>query len=106
MFYLNKNVELNVDLLNKMINKFNISVQPKLLKYKNYYDGLQAILNKKYSDETKPCNKTVINYCKNIVDSYCGYLANPGYISYRSNEEIEDVMNILKYNDFKCGYYD
>ena len=102
MFYLNKNVELNVDLLNKMINKFNISVQPKLLKYKNYYDGLQAILNKKYSDETKPCNKTVINYCKNIVDSYCGYLATPGYISYRSNEEIEEVMNILKYNDYQA----
>jgi SPP1 family phage portal protein len=102
VFYLNKNVELNVDLLNKMINKFNISVQPKLLKYKNYYDGLQAILNKKYSDETKPCNKTVINYCKNIVDSYCGYLATPGYISYRSNEEIEEVMNILKYNDYQA----
>ena len=85
-----------------MIKRFNQEVAPKRKKYKNYYDGIQAILNKKYSDATKPCNKTVINYCKNIVDSYCGYLATPGYISYRSNEDIDDVMDILKYNDYQA----
>ena len=84
-----------------MINHFNLNVQPKLKKYKNYYDGIQAILNKRYSDETKPCSKTVINYCKNIVDSYCGYLATPGYISYSSQDDIEDIMNILRYNDYQ-----
>jgi SPP1 family phage portal protein len=36
------------------------------------------------------------------VDSYCGYLATPGYISYKSNEDIEEVMNILKYNDYQA----
>ena len=41
-------------------------------------------------------------YCKNIVDSYCGYLATPGYISYKSNEDIEEVMSILKYNDYQA----
>lgn len=102
MFYVNKNTELSVELLNKMINKFNISVQPKLNKYKKYYDGLQAILNKSYADESKPCNKTVINYCKNIVDSYCGYLATPGHISYRSNDDIEEIMDILRYNDYQA----
>ena len=102
MFYLNKNTELSVELLNKMINKFNINVQPRLNKYKKYYDGLQAILNKSYVDETKPCNKTVINYCKNIVDSYCGYLATPGHISYRSNDDIEEIMDILRYNDYQA----
>lgn len=102
MFYLNKDTELSVDLLQKMINRFNVNVQPKLNRYKNYYDGLQAILNKSYADESKPCNKTVINYCKNIVDSYCGYLATPGYISYRSDNDIEEVMQILKYNDYQA----
>ena len=75
MFYINKDTELTADLLQKMINKFRVNVEPKLRKYKNYYDGLQVILNKAYADPSKPCNKTVINYCKNIVDSYCGYLA-------------------------------
>ena len=84
-----------------MINHFNLNVQPKLKKYKNYYDGIQAILNKKYSDETKPCSKTVINYCKNIVDSYCGYIATPGFISYSSQDDIKDIMNILRYNDYQ-----
>lgn len=85
-----------------MINKFRINVEPKLQRYKNYYDGIQAILGKQYSDPSKPCNKAVINYCKNIVDSYCGYLATPGHISYRSNDDIEEVMSILKYNDYQA----
>ena len=102
MFYINKEKELNIELLQKMINKFRINVEPKLQRYKNYYDGIQKILNKSYSDASKPCNRTVINYCKNIVDSYCGYLATPGHISYRSNDDIEEVMSILKYNDYQA----
>ena len=100
MFYLNKGAELNIDLLQKMISKFNIEVQPKLRKYKNYYDGIQKILSKSYSDDTKPCSHTVINYMKDIADSYAGYLATPGYISYGSEQDIEDIMNILRYNDY------
>lgn len=102
MFYLNNNKELTTELLAKMINRFRINVEPKLNKYKKYYDGLQNILNKAYSDASKPCNKTVINYCKNIVDSYCGYIATPNCISYHSNEDIEDVMDILRYNDHQA----
>ena len=102
MFYINREQELNTELLYKMINKFRLSIEPKLQRYKNYYDGIQAILNKSYADDSKPCNRTVINYCKNIVDSYCGYLATPGHISYRSEQDIEDVMSILKYNDYQA----
>ena len=101
MFYLNKETELTTDLLQKMINKFRLNVEPKLNKYKNYYDGIQAILNKSYTDETKPCSKIVTNYCKNIADSYCGYLATPGFISYSSENDIEHVMDILRYNDYQ-----
>lgn len=99
---MNKEAELNKEMLQKMINRFNIGVLPRLNKYKNYYDGIQQILNKTYNDASKPCNRTVINYCKNVVDSYCGYLATPGYISYSSDEDIEDVMNILRYNDYQA----
>ena len=101
MFYLNKETELNIDLLQKMLNKFKISVEPNLKRYKNYYNGNQAILNKSYKDTSKPCNKTITNYCKNIVDSYCGYLASPSYISYSSENDITDIMNILRYNDYQ-----
>lgn len=101
MFYLSKEKELTPELLYKMINHFNLAVLPRLEKYKNYYDGIQAILSKKYTDESKPCNKTVINYCKNITDSYNGYMATPGHIAYNSEQDIEDIMDILKYNDYQ-----
>ena len=102
MFFINKDTELSIELLNKMIDKFNLDVKPKLKKNKNYYDGIQAILNKSYSDESKPCSQTIINYCKDIADKYCGYLASPGYISYSSSEDIEEIMDILRYNDYQA----
>ena len=102
MFYVNKNTNLDSLLLQKMISKFRVEVEPKLQRYKNYYDGKQAILNKAYADASKPCSRTVINYCKNIVDSYNGYLATPGCISYRSEQDIDDIMNILRYNHYSA----
>lgn len=101
MFYISKDKELTIDLLQKMISKFNVEVQPKLKRYKNYYDGIQAILNKSYADASKPCSRTVVNYMKDITYSYCGYLATPGYISYNSKVDIDDVMDVLRYNDFQ-----
>ena len=101
-FTINKQAELTPELLQKMIEKFQSSVQPVLTKYKNYYDGVQAILLKQYSDPSKPCNKTVVNYCKNIVDGYNGYLASPNFISYTSDNDIEAIMDVLRYNDFQA----
>ena len=102
MFYLNREIPLTADLLQKMIGSFRLNQEPKMKKYKNYYDGIQHILQKEYADKSKPCNKTVMNYCKNIVDSYAGYLATPGNISYRSENDIEVIMDILRYNDYQA----
>lgn len=101
MFYLNKDIELTPALLHKMLQRFQLDVEQKLVKYKNYYDGKQDILKKTYEDPSKPCNKTITNYMKNLVDSYVGYMAAPGHISYRSEQDIEDVMDILRYNDYQ-----
>ena len=102
MFYLNKNTPLDAAILGKMINRYNIDVKPHLIKNKKYYDGIQTILQKTYTDPSKPCSRTIINYCKNIADSYAGYLATPGYISYTSENDIEEIMNILRYNDYQA----
>lgn len=102
MIYVNNKQELTVELLQKILHYFFTSVQPGLIKNKEYYNGIQDILKKSYSDPSKPCNKTVINICRNIVDSYAGYLATPGCISYSSKEDIEEVMNILRYNDYQA----
>lgn len=101
MFNLNRETELTPDLLYKMINKYHTNVLPKLQKYKNYYDGTQAILRKSYADASKPCNRVVTNYCADIVSSYCGYIASPGYISYSSDNDIDSIMDCLRYNDYQ-----
>lgn len=102
MFYLNRDIELTPVLLEKMLTKFRGIRESSIKVAKEYYDGIQAIKNKHYTDPSKPCNKTVINYCKNIVDSYCGYLATPGYISYSSEQDIESIMDIMRYNDYQA----
>ena len=102
MFYLNKEIELNAEILRKMINRFYLNDEPRIKKYKDYYDGKQAILGKSYADDTKPCNKVITNFCANIVNSYTGYLATPGYISYSSEQDISDIMEILRYNDYNA----
>lgn len=101
MFCVNKDEELSILLLQKMINKFRVEVEPKLKKYKNYYDGKQAILNKHYTDASKPCSRVVTNYCQDIADAYCGYLASPNYISYNSSNDITSIMEVLNYNDYQ-----
>ena len=98
MFYLNKDKELTTELLQKMINKFTINVEPKLKKWKDYYDGKHIILNKTYKDASKECNHIVTNYCKIITDTYGGYICGKP-ISYTSNQNIDDVQEVLNYND-------
>lgn len=101
MFYINKDQELTAGLLSKMISYFILNVQPKLIQYKKYYDGEQAILQKTYTDPSKPISRVVTNYCMNITNSYCGYMATPSYISYQSDSDIEPIMDILRYNDYQ-----
>ena len=100
MFFLDKNADLTTTILNKFIQNFMTSDLPRLNKLKNYYDGKQDILMKYYEARNKPCNKIVVNYCSCIVDNFNGYLTgNP--ISYTSNEDIEDILKVLRYNDYK-----
>ena len=101
MFTINKDERLTEALLFKIINRFYTTVQPRLIKYGEYYEGIQDILKKEYSDESKPCSHIITNYSQSIVDSFSGYIASPGYISYSSNNDIEDIMDVLCYNDYQ-----
>ena len=102
MIYIDKDTQMTTQLLSKMIQHFCTCVRPKLQKYKDYYDGSQAILCKTYKDKSKPISRVVTNYCMNIANSYCGYLATPGYISYQSDNNIQPIMDVLRYNDYQA----
>ena len=99
LFCINKDEALTEELLQKMIQRFRLEVEPKLRLYKDYEEGKHAILRKTYSDASKPCSRTVVNYCANIANSYVGYI---GRISYSSEEDIADIMDILLYNDVQA----
>lgn len=98
MFCINRDTELTTDLLSRIISKFTLNEQPKLQKWKNYYDGKHAIVNKSYADATKECNHIVTNYCKIITDTYNGYIVGKP-VSYVSNNDIGDVQEVINYND-------
>ena len=100
-FYNINNIEeLTIERIQTIVNDFKTRLQPVLTTRGKYYNGTQKIKNKAYSDTSKPCTKAVVNYCKNIVENYNGYLTGKA-ISYVSDDDIEDIQQTLKYNDSK-----
>jgi SPP1 family phage portal protein len=98
MFYIDKDKELTSELLTTILHEFNTNVRPTLQKRKDYYDGKHAILTKQYTDDSKPCNRIVTNFCKIIANTYSGYIVGKP-VSYTSNEDITDIQNGINYND-------
>jgi len=99
LFLIDKNEILTTEKISKIIQTFETSDKPRLIRYKNYFDGKQDILMKTVSDASKPCNRIVTNYCNNIVQNYLGYLTGIP-ITY-SGDRLEEVQDILNYNDIK-----
>lgn len=98
MFYIDKDRELTAELLQKIIRTFTNNVRPRLQRWKDYYDGKHAILNKTYADPSKACNRIVTNYCKIVVNTYSGYICGKP-VSYTSNADIDDIQEGINYND-------
>lgn len=98
MFYVSSETELTAELLHKIMNKFHFDTLPKLQRWWNYYNGKHDIIHKAYADDTKDCNRIVTNYCKIVADTYDGYICGKP-VSYSSNDGIEDVQEVINYND-------
>ena len=98
MFYLSKETELTAEVIQKFINKFTTNELPKLQKWGDYYNGKHSILNKSYSDASKPCNKIATNFCRIVADTYSGYICGKP-VSYSSNQDITDIQECINYND-------
>lgn len=102
MILIDKDTVLTSDMITKFIQTFNTVDKPKYQKYYDYYKGNQAIMHKTVTDDSKPCNKVVTNYCSNIVNNYLGYLTGK-QIAYTSRDDISDIQEILNYNDVKTA---
>lgn len=55
-------------------------------------------MSKVASDEWKPCNRIVSNYCYNITQNYQGYIVGVP-VSYSSQKDFSIIQDILNYND-------
>ena len=98
MYFINEDEKLTTTKIGEIINIFRTHEVPKMEKYRNYYLGNQEIMRKKVNDDTKPCNRVVVNYCNNIVATYNGFMTGKD-ITYTSDDDIEEIQNILNYND-------
>lgn len=100
MFNINRNEELTADKISRIVQSFELSERIKLQKYYDYFRGKQKILNKTYTDNSKPCNHIVKNYCFSIVNNYQGYIAGIP-ITYNSNDDITNLIDVFNYNDIE-----
>ena len=100
MYLLDKNEELTVDKITRILQQFQLRELPRLKKYNDYYLGNQDIMRKFIQDETKPCNRIITNYCYNIVQNYLGYLTGID-ISYVSEKDFSPIQEVLNYNDVR-----
>lgn len=98
MFYIEKNSILTNEKILKILQEFQTSKQPKMLKWEQYYNGRQAILYKAYADSTRPCNHICTNYCATIANNYLGYITGNPIVYDTENEE---VVKVLAYNDYQ-----
>ena len=99
MFLLDNTDELSTLTLGKIIQTFMTRDLPKLNKYHDYYKGRMAISYKMPSDTGRPCNKTCVNFCKVAVNVFNGYITGNDITYSNDNADIEDVLDVLSYND-------
>lgn len=98
MYLIERDTPITTMFMGTVISAFKTQKLPTLNRYYNYYMGKQDIMRKQVSADWKPCNRIVSNYPAYITDSYAGYLTGID-ITYSSDEDIEEIQNILNYND-------
>ena len=101
--YIDRDTELNLKRLLKIINYHEQRILPEMRFNRGYYDGDgQEIMHREYPDPTKPHNRIVKNYCKTIVENFRGYITGiPITYSAKEGQDITDLLDCLTLNDYQ-----
>ncbi len=76
-------------------------------KNEDYFYGKMEILNRTFTDTTKPNNKVMCNIPKYIVQVRSGFFSSSPLTLESQNEQfMDDVQRVLDYNDFKRVFND
>ena len=88
--------DLGPEKIRQLLNHWQMNDRVKLQRKYDYYNGKQKILNKTYSDPSKPCNRVVTNYCRSIVSNFAGF-----NLGIPATYQVDDnVQYFLRYNDY------
>ena len=88
--------DLSPEKIRQLLNHWQMNDRVKLKHKFDYYMGKQKILNKTYSDPSKPCNRVVTNYCRSIVSNFAGF-----NLGIPATYQVDDnVQYFLRYNDY------
>lgn len=68
----------------------------RIKRLQDYYNGKHDIMYRYYEDSTKPNNRIVVNYCKDIADFLTAYVVGIP-VKYEAIPEV--IQNTLEYND-------
>ena len=85
---------LTEDVIIKFVND-KLSLNHRLQRLQDYYEGKHDINLRNYRDTTKPNNKVVVNYCKKIAEFHTSYLVGVP-VKYEAPQAILDTLD---YND-------
>ena len=99
-FKLDKDTVITRELIQKLIKEHS-EERTRILKMKNYYNGLNEGIDKRvYADTNKPSNRLYSGYPSYITDNFVGYILGQP-ISYKSdNEDLLEKLNLnFLYND-------
>ena len=88
--------DMGPEKIRQLLNHWQMNDRVKLQRKYDYYNGKQKILNKTYSDPSKPCNRVVTNYCRSIVSNFAGF-----NLGIPATYQVDDnVQYFLRYNDY------
>ena len=106
-FIMDKNEELDLDMLGGFINKHQQLVVARFLPLESMYKGNHEILRMTEKPLNKPDNRIVMNFAKYIVDTLNGYfLTIPIKINHESDEYMAKLQDILDFNNIDDEQYE
>lgn len=96
---MDKDTVFSEKLILKLIEDHKLE-RNRVLRMKKYYDNMNDILNRNYTDPNKPQNKLSHNYAAYITDNFVGYMVGKP-ISYKSHNKdlLDKISESFLYND-------
>ena len=102
MYKLNKSSKLSLDHIEKYIELYRTTQLTRLQKNNRYYNAKNdTIMNRTFSDSTKPNTKIAIPYASYIADNFTSYFVGKAITINSPNEDLLSIMvDMLKKNEF------